>query len=429
MRLRPILILALALVSVSSVLHADLVDRIAAVVNEDIILLSEIDEKLFVLQAQGKLQGVDSTQVESLRREILDRLIEEKLVVQRASSQGIEPDPTMVANRTGEALERVRSQFPTTTAYRRALEEEGLSENMLRERYEKEVLNELMGQQIVAREVRSKVEVTSDDVYDYWMNNQEQLPEKPAEVDLAHLVCLPQNREREAEAETRIQEIRRRLLEGAEFETMARNTSDDPSAARGGELGWFSPGDLDPDFEAVMDTLKVGRVSAVTRTQFGFHLIRVTDRNDDRTQVSHILAMVKVEPEDVEKARSRAEEAHSRILGGEPFEAVVADVSDDELTRDDGGKLGWTTLALLVPDVAKTLDTLAVGAVGPVVRSDRGFHVFKVINRQHGGTYEYEEIEDRLRVMVEQEKLEEVYDGWMQGIRDSAYIEIKHWDR
>ena len=101
MRFRTILVLALALVSVSSVLNAELVDRIAAVVNEEIILLSEIDEKLFVMQAQGQLQGVDSTQVESLRREILDRLIEEKLVVQRASSQGIEPDPTMVANRTG----------------------------------------------------------------------------------------------------------------------------------------------------------------------------------------------------------------------------------------------------------------------------------------------------------------------------------------
>ena len=96
---------------------------------------------------------------------------------------------------------------------------------------------------------------------------------------------------------------------------------------------------------------------------------------------------------------------------------------------DLGGDLGWTPSQFLVPAVKEAVDTLEVGGVSPVVASDQGFHVFKVLNRRSGGAYEFEEIKDRLHGFLEQKELEKVYDEWMAGIRDSSYIEIRTWVR
>jgi parvulin-like peptidyl-prolyl isomerase len=108
---------------------------------------------------------------------------------------------------------------------------------------------------------------------------------------------------------------------------------------------------------------------------------------------------------------------------------VALEMSDDPSTRENGGNLGWTATEVLLPGVKEVVDTLEVGGVSPVLSSDRGFHVFKVTNRRTGGEFTYEEIEDQLRGFLEQKKLTEVYDEWMAGIRDSAYVEIKAWER
>lgn len=421
-----LILLAVSLVAGTG---SDVIDRIAAVVNEDIILLSEVEEKLFILQAQGQLENVDSTQVAEIRREILDRLIEEKLVVHRARSRGIEIDREQVLTRVDEALKKVRDRFPSLEAFRRALADEGITETMLRDRYVTDIEQEMLGQRIVGQEVRSKVQITSDDVRKHYEQNRGELPVKPEEIHLAHIVSYPVSEAMEQKAKKRMEAVRERIVDGASFEDMAREASDDPTASSGGMLGWFSPGDLDPDFEAAVDSLEVGELSDPVRTRFGYHLVELLGREGARFEVRHILAMVDPGPEDVERARKKTEQALERLQGGEAFGVVAREMSEDEISRDQGGDLGWTPVQYLLPDVAALLDTLAVGDVSPVVESDRGFHVFKILDRRAGGAYDYEEIKDQLRTYLEQKKLEEVYDEWLASVRDSAYVEIKAWQR
>ena len=104
-------------------------------------------------------------------------------------------------------------------------------------------------------------------------------------------------------------------------------------------------------------------------------------------------------------------------------------VSDDELTRDSGGDLGWTPVQALVPAIATLIDSVGMNGLSPVVESDRGYHVFKVLNRRSGGATSSSEIEDRLKQYVEQQELEKAYDKWMTAVRDSAYVEVKNWER
>ena len=420
------LVLALLVLALTG---GELVDRIAAIVNDQIILLSEVDEKLFILQTQGQLQDIDTSDVVRVRREILDRLIEEKLVLQRAHSQGIEVDNTEVMNRVNEAMDQVRSRFPSLDAFREALAAEGITETMLRDRYRSDTEQEMLGQRIVGREVRNKVQINSEDIQRYYDENSEDLPHKPMEVELSHILARPVSEEEDRKARERITAAREMIMAGQSFESIAGDASDDPSRTRGGMLGWFSPGDLDTDFEATVDTLVVNQLSEVVRTQFGYHLIEVLERDGSRFRVRHILAMVQPSQVQLEEARARAVEAWKRVTGGESFAEVALEMSDDPSTRENGGNLGWTATEVLLPGVKEVVDTLEVGGVSPVLTSDRGFHVFRVTNRRTGGEFTYEEIKDQLRGFLEQKKLTEAYDEWMVGIRDSAYVEIKAWER
>jgi len=416
----------LALLSLTG---GQVVDRIAAVVNDDIILVSEVEEKLFLLDAQGQLKGRDSTQVAAMRKEILDRLIEERLVVQRAKSQGITAEQTDLQKRVDDAMQKVRSQFTTPDAFRQALAQEGITETMLRERYQNDIEQEVLGQRIVSKEVRSKVEVSTDDVEKYFKENKDQLPHKPSEVELAHFLAKPVDATVEAAALDKIQKARARIVAGEKFEDVASQVSDDPSRGRGGLLGWFQKGDLDPAFEAAAESLKVGELSGPVRSAFGYHVLEVLERDGERFKVRHILALVEPKPEQIQAAHDRAEAARARIASGEPFEKVVKEASEDEETKNQGGNLGWISPQLLLPEVAGFIDSLKVGEVSPVVRSAKGFHVFKVLNRRAGEDYSYDEIKDRLKVYLEQQQLEKAYDTWMKGVRDSAYVEIKSWSR
>lgn len=408
---------------------AEVIDRIAAIVNEEVILLSEVDEKLFIIAAQGQLEGRDSTEVGEVRREILDRLIEERLVVQRAKSQGIHVDDSEVVARVDDAMAKVRGQFPTNTEFEKALESEGLTETMLRERYESDVRQEIMAQRIVGREIRGKVEVTSDQVQKFYDENQDQIPPKPDELELAHLVCFPVSPEKDRAGQEKIQVAVMRLRDGEPFEEVAKAISEDPTASRGGLLGWFGQDDLDPDFQAAVDTLDTMQISAPVQTRFGYHIIQVLDRKDDRFQVRHILVLVEPSSEDLARAHNAAQTAHARLDKGDAWPVVVAEISDDELTRDNAGNLGWTSSETLLPEVAAVLDSLTVGDYSQVVQTDRGYHVFKLLNRRGGEPFTFEEIRDRLRSLVENQELQKVYDEWMVGIRDSAYVEIKAWKR
>jgi len=414
----------LAALCVVGWLHAgEVVDRIAAVVNERVILLSEVDEKVFILQAQGELQGKDSTQVAGIRRDILDRLVEEELVVQRAKSRGLTVEPSEVTEAVDKAVEKVRSSFPDEAAFQAALAAEGISLLQLRERYQNDVEQERLAQRVVAQEIRSKVEVTTEEVQKYYKEHHDEIPPSPPEVRLAHIVVEPQNPKEMAAAEAAITRARERLEAGEEFAAVVADYN-------GGDLGNFCAGDLDPQIEDVLAWLQPGELSKPTRSGQGWHIFEVLDRDDKGcVTVRHLFVPVVTSEEDVRLAAARAEEARTHVLAGEQFATVAADMSDDDATREQGGDLGWAPVPSLLPEVSAQLDSLGVGDVSRVVRSERGFHVFQLLERREGGEMSFEEIRDRLRQFMEQQKLEEAYTTWLNAVKDSAYVEIIAWSR
>jgi len=169
-------------------------------------------------------------------------------------------------------------------------------------------------------------------------------------------------------------------------------------------------------------------LSEPVRTRFGYHLIEVLDRDNQRFQVRHILVFLDVTEEDKAAARDRAYGAHRKLMDGMPF-SELAPTSDDFLTSGQGGELGWTQEDYLLPDVKAALDTTTVGSFTEVVETDRGYHIFLLENRRHGDAFTYDEIKEQLLLFLQQKQLEEAYDEWLTAVRDSAYIEIKVWEK
>ena len=197
---------------------------------------------------------------------------------------------------------------------------------MLRERYENDVRQEVLAQRIVGREIRNQVEVTTDEVQKYFNEHQDELPQRADEVQLAHIVAYPVDPEKDRAAQERMVAARARIMGGESFETVAQATSDDLTKIRGGELGWFTPGDLDGDFQAAVDTLELNQLSAPVRSRYGYHLIEVEERDGARFRVRHILARVEATEADVLAAQERVIGAYERLMAGESFADVAKEI-------------------------------------------------------------------------------------------------------
>lgn len=403
------------------------VDRIVAVVGDETILMSEVNEQLAILQANQQIDMSDTAQVAEARRQILNQMIDEKLVFGYASQQGIVVADDQINAQVEETIRNVRDRLGSQAALDAELEKQGMTLDGLRDRYRQDIRRQMMSQRIVDREIRSKVKVTDADVDTFFRNNQAQLPLKPDQFHLAHIHVAPKaDASRRAAARMRAAEVLRQLEAGGNWDELAAKYSEDPTTARnGGDLGEVEEGDFDPAFEAAVHPLQPGQRSGIVETSFGYHIIQLVGRTGTRYHARHILIQAKPTPGDEAAAIQRAQKAHDQAVKGEAWNILVNSYSDDVRTKDNGGDLGMVPVTQLSREYVEALDSLKVGGVSVVLQGPTGYHVFKLLGREASGPYRLEEIRSQLTNMLTQRKLSEEYDRWIAGIRKKAYVEIK----
>jgi peptidyl-prolyl cis-trans isomerase SurA len=406
---------------------AETIDGIAAIVGGDIVLLSELEQQSFLAATQAEIDPSDTVKVHQLRQDVLDRLIDEKVVLQEAARQAITIPDSEVTRNAQQALENVRRRFPSDDAYRKELAAEGITESDLLDRYKKDVNRQLLAQRLILREIGNKVEVTDKDITDYYEKNKSQLPQRPATAHLAQLVVLPTaSQEIEDAAREKALALLQRLQGGADFATFARQYSADSTTARnGGDLGWFGRGEMDRAFENVVFGIDAGKIGGPVRTRFGYHLVKVEEKNDDRVHARHILIRVVPGSADIARARRQAEQLRQRIVKGESFASLATAYSMDPATKDKGGDLGEVPLEQLTPQLRKVAETLPIGGVSNVLSDDNVFYLFSVIGRTPAKEYTFAEIKEDLRELVRQEKSQALYDKWVKDLRAKTFIEVK----
>jgi peptidyl-prolyl cis-trans isomerase SurA len=404
--------------------RAEVLDRIVGVVDKEIILLSELESQLQLYAIQSGTVISDEAVRDSLKRELLDRMIEDKvLLVQAERDTSINVSNKEVEDALNDQIQRIRAQFPSEDAFLDQLQAEGLTLKSLREQYRDEVRNQLMKDKLIQKRL-ALVRVSSGEVKRFYEANRDSLPEKPAGVRLAHILVGSQPGQATRDSLYQYASlIRQKAVEGEDFALLARTYSDDPSGAEGGDLGWFSRGEMVPEFEEAAFSLGVGQISDVVETQYGFHIIKCTGRKGDKVRASHILIRVAPSESDLAGKLSLADSLYQLILDGANFAELAREYSDDANSREQGGELGWYAADDLLPEFKEALSGMEVGEVTPPVASEFGYHIILLEEKRASSPIDLTEDYDTLEEMAKRDKTRRQLEDWLQQISSELYID------
>ena len=415
----------LILILCSFISGQETLDRIVAVVDDEIILQSELNLQVAYLAAQRNIDPKDS----KLQSTILNRMIEDKLLYAQAALDSI----IISDEEVNAALENQLNYFISQYGSQEKLEQVyGMSIDKIRRELRDEVRKSLMSNRVQQKHF-SEIDVTRREVEEFYNTYKDSLALIPEKFELAHIFINPQKGERlKAKAREFAESLLDSIKNGADFAALAKKYSDDPgSAAKGGELGFVKRGVFFPEFEAAAFQLEDGELSEVVESPVGFHIIQMLERRGESIKTRHILVKVKSDDEADLRAIEQLNEIRDSLMQGEKSFAYFArKYSDDEETAKLGGKLGTFEVSQLDQTLRDRVYGMSIGEISFPKRLELdnksyGYHIIKVVNRtpEHRATLEgdYEELK-RLALYHKRQKL---YTEWINELKNKIYWEVR----
>lgn len=406
------------------------VDRIVAVVEDDAIFQSDVDQAVKQMMLQRDAQGLGTTDRAALENQVIDELVKNKLVIAKANRLGISVAFSDVEKAVDRAIEDNKKVLGGEQAFSRQLEAEGLSLESLRKLYREQIRNRMLVERVLSREIdRSSVKVPEEDIRKAYEERKATLPERPAVVHLATIfIGLDSSAPAREKAKAQIDSLYQRILAGEDFTEIAKRYSEDPSAENGGNLGKLKLSDLgNRAFAEAAAKLTPGKVSPPVLTPFGYHLIEVTaaDSTTGEVEIRHILVRLKAEDKDIQDVFAHAEDVHRRLVEGAPFDSTAMRYSTDDATAPAGGDLGWLRESDLPEFFRDVLGDMKIGEFSPVLREPSGFRIVKLLEREGARSYSYEEVRDELKQVLEQDKVEAMYDTYLEELKTEFYVDLR----
>jgi peptidyl-prolyl cis-trans isomerase SurA len=404
------------------------VDRVVAVVNDEAITQYELDDAKRIVLQQLKQQNVQPPAQDVLDKQVLERMMTERSLLQFAKENGVKVDDTMIER----AILRIAQENKLSAEdFRKAL----AKENIDYPRYREDVRHELTVQRLREREVDSKITVSDAEVEQYLATLKSQSSGE-AEYKLAHiLVTVPEQASAEQidARKRRTEDALRALKNGADFAQVAAGFSDASDALGGGNLGWRSGARLPTVFADEVRAMQVGQVSGITRSAAGFHIVKLLEkrsRNEptvvDQTHARHILVRVN-EIVSESDAKAKIDRLKDRIDSGTKFEEL-AKLNSEDTTSAKGGDLGWLNPGDTVPEFDEAMKKLELNQISAPVRTPFGWHLIQVLERRRQDITG-DRARSEAQVAIRQRKADEAFQDWVRQIRDRAYVEVRLDDR
>jgi len=416
-----ILLAALALSSVSS-FAANTLDRVIAIVNEDVVMESQLQSRL--QQIYQKFPASQLPPRAQLEQQILDRLIEETLELEVARRAGVHVTEQELQQTIGRIAAGNNMTIPEFEA---SLVADGTPMYAAREQIRREVLLNQVQQGAVGARIR----ITEQEITNY-LNSEEGKKQTATSYNVAHiLIPVPANADSSTLNELNEQalEVYNKATAGDNFAALARSNSKAPDALEGGQLGWRKIQELPSLFANHVEGLREGQVSEPFRSGAGYHIIKLQGvRGADnqviqQTQVRHILvAPNAIRTED--DAREQLLDITKRYKGGEDFAALAKEFSEDYGSARKGGDLGWSNPGMFVPQFEQTMNSLKIGELSEPFRSQFGWHILEVTGRRDQNMSQ-KFLENQAENFLRSRKFYDELPRWRQELRDEAYIEIK----
>ncbi len=399
-------------------------DRIIAVINDDVVMKSELDEKVRTVKSQLNEQGTALPPVSILEKQVLDRLILSKLQIQMAENTGIRVDDESL-NRT---ISNIAAENKLSLAqFREILESDGYSYEKFRE----DIRHEILTSRLRQRQVDNRITVTEREIRNF-LDNKEHQGEIETEYSLAHiLISTPEGMSSSERDDSKkiAEKIINDLKNGGDFSQLSATYSDGQDALSGGNLGWRKAGQVPTLFAEFVADMQKGDVSDVIRSSSGFHIIKLLDvRSTEQhvvtqTNARHILIRVDELVSD-EDANNRLKQLLVRVRGGDDFADLARGHSNDSVSAADGGSLGWISPGDLVPEFEFAMNSLAPGQVSGPFKTQFGHHIVQVLERrEHDSTEDVKRA--KARDAIRKRKMEEAHQNWLREMRDDAYVEYR----
>ncbi len=422
---------------------ADPLDAVAAMVNDEAILVSDVEEDVFsFLQRSGARP--DSDQIDTLRRQALESLIDDRLLRAEAKRQGITITDAELNRAVDGQIANAKEQMGGEQAYQEQLRREGLTEAALRERFRNDLRNQISVDRLKSKMFPER-RVPQAEAEAYFNAHKDRFPRVPPEVRLQVIQIVPEPDSATIAAGLgRITAIRKRIVAGEKFAKVAAEVSEDPGSARaGGDLGFVTPGRMVKAFDDGLFALKVNELSAPVRSPFGWHLIQVLERDTVKTvagrdsvdesgkvvpevHARHILVRLQPTDADVERAQALAARVREEASKGTNFATLVHRYSRYDGPASADGDVGFIPLGPnQAPQLRAALDTLEIGQVSEVVPNQAGFNIFKLIDRHPEREYTLAEVRDELPKAVGDIQRSDKYDAWIKTLRAKAQIEYR----
>lgn len=408
-----------------------LVDAIVAVVNNEVITLKELDERIQLIERRMKSQNMQMPARSVLQQQVLERMIVNRAQMQLARETGIRIDDLMLDRAVARIAEQ--NNLPLQE-FRDQLEKDGISFGRFRE----EIREEITLQRLREREVDNKLQITESEVDNYLATAAGKAQGAEQEINLAQiLVRIPENASPQqiAERRQRAEAAYAQLRSGADFAKVAASFSDAGDAMTGGDLGWRSVSRLPQLFIDATEKLNTGEVSAIARSANGFHILKLVGKRNasimkgsnvsvvQQTHARHILIKVN-QIVSAADARRKLVEVKARLDNNAAKFEDLAKLYSNDLSSSKGGDLGWIYPGDTVPEFERAMNALQPGQVSEPVESQFGYHLIEVIERK---TEEISRERQRMsaRQAMRERKLEEANEDWLRQLRDRAYVEYR----
>jgi peptidyl-prolyl cis-trans isomerase SurA len=416
--------LALTLASSCAIFAAQKLDSIVAVVNDDIVLKSDLTTRLVKVQQQFTNDQTNMPDLEALTSQVLDQLIIENLQLQLATKKGVYiADPSLDL-----AIERIaKNNGLSLPELAQAIADTG--ETMVQ--FRAKIRQELTINEIQASSVNRRIRISEHEIDRYLASNQgQQLADTEYEIGhiLISLSAQPDAQELEI-AKEKLNAISSALEQGTEFSSVAATHSDALNALKGGNLGWRKGSQLPELFAEPIKTMGVGEVSSPIRNGSGFHVIKLINKRGvsiqtvAQTKANHLLILPN-EIRSPSQAQELINELHQRLVEGADFYDLARTFSDDANSAPSGGDLGWVNANQLPAVLQTALDLLALEELSPPIQSAQGWHLLQAVERRTKDVGQAN-LRYQAKQAINASKFANELENWLREIRNQAYIEVR----
>ena len=406
--------------------HAELalLDRVVAIVDDDVVLHSELNQRMGAIINQIQQSGTQAPPEEILRKQVLEQLISERLQLNMGYSAGIRVSDEEI-NQTIASV--AANNNLSMEQYVAEIHASGSTMASVRQ----EIANEIIIMRVQQGRVMRRIRISEQELNNF-LNSEEGRLVTSADVNIGQILfSVPSsaNPDESVAIVDKLNDIEQQIKDGADFRQLAIANSDDQSALQGGDLGWRKMAQLPGVFIEAVEAMEVGQVSQPIRSAAGFHLLKLYDRRGGGEKLieQHFARHILVKPNQIRDEAATIQllkDLRQKVKEGEDFAALSKEHSEDPGSALKGGELGWSTPGMFVPEFEQTMSSIAINEVSEPFRSQFGWHILQVTDRRMEDFSE-NIMRSGAENLLRQRKFSEELQVWLQEIRDEAFVEIK----